>query len=102
MTQVGTDCSTAGEAACNELLMVLPYIRKNVCLALNKRLQNGAADIVPVDNADFDIAAKYAGAFADGEELNATGLNGKRSGCFQATTTPADAAYVFFAVLAPR
>ena len=101
VTQVGSDCSTPGDAACNELLMVLPYIKRSVCLALNKRLQVTTADTVPVDNADFDITTEYKG-FVNGKVLDTALLHGKRSGCFEAETTPADGSFAFFAVLIAR
>ena len=102
VTGVGSDCGTPGDAPCNELLMVLPYIKRGVCLALNKRLEITTADAVPADDADFDIVTEYTGAFVNGKVLNTPVLNGKRSGCFEAETTPADGSFAFFAVLAAR
>lgn len=102
VTQVGTDCGTPGDAACNELLMVLPYIKRGACLALNKRLEVTASETVPVDDPDFDIVTEYIGQFVNGKTLNTAALHGKRSGCFQADTTPADGSFAFFAVLIAR
>lgn len=94
---VGTDCP--GED-CNELLLVLPYIRREICLALNEKLGVGAT--IPVDDADFDVTTLFNGDFVDGKILNTPALEGKRSGCFQANTTPANNSYVYFAVLSAR
>jgi len=102
VTNVGSDCGTPGDAPCNELLMVLPYIKRGVCLALNKRLGVTATETVPVDDQDFDIVTEFTGAFVNGKALNTATLNGKRSGCFQADTTPADGSFSFFAVLVAR
>lgn len=99
---VGSDCVTPGAAACNELLMVLPYIRQSICVALNRRLQVETTGTVPVDDANFNITTAFNGSFSDGQVLNAAVLHGKRSGCFQATTTPVNGSYAFFAVLAAR
>lgn len=100
VTGVGSDCDP--NADCNELLLILPYIRRDVCLALNKKLQTTTPDIVPVDDANFDMTSEYTGTYIDGETINSVNLRGKRSGCFQATTTPVDGAYFFFAVLIAR
>ncbi|HEY8189833.1 MAG TPA: hypothetical protein VIF12_04060, partial [Micavibrio sp.] len=100
VTEVGSDCSP--NADCNELLLILPYIKKDVCIALNKKLQIATPGTVPVDDADFDLTQEYVGAYVDGKTLNSANLHGKRSGCFQAVNTPADGAYVFFAVLIAR
>ncbi len=102
VTGVGSDCGTPGDAACNELLMVLPYIKRGVCLALNKRLEVTTSETIPVDDAHFDIVTEYSGQFVNGQALNAAALHGKRSGCFQTNTTPADGSFVFFAVLIAR
>lgn len=99
---VGSDCGAPGDADCNELLMVLPYIKRNVCLALNRRLQVDTSGIVPQDNPNFDITTKYNGQYANGQVLDNAVLHGRRSGCFQTQTTPADKSYAFFAVLVAR
>lgn len=99
---VGSDCGVPGDAECNELLMVLPYIKRNVCLALNRRLQVDTSGIVPQDNPNFNITAKYNGQYVNGQVLDNAVLHGRRSGCFQTQTTPADKSYAFFAVLVAR
>ncbi len=98
--EVGSDCTP--NADCNELLLILPYIKRDVCLALNRKLQIANPDTIPVDDADFDMTNEYTGSYVDGETINSADLHGKRSGCFQAATTPVDGAYFFFAVLIAR
>lgn len=100
VTGVGTDCSP--NADCNELLAVLPYIKQSVCIALNKKLQNTTDDTIPVDDANFTMTEEYAGSYVNGAAINTALLEGRRSGCFQATTTPTTGSYVFFAVLIAR
>lgn len=97
---VGGDCTT--DAECNELLLVLPYVRRDVCAALNRRLQVNDGLTIPVDDTDFDITVPYAGAFVDGDALNTAALNGKRSGCFQTSGTPSNGSYLFYAVLSAQ
>lgn len=99
--EVGTDCAL-GDASCNELIMVLPYINRDICLALNKRLQIDNAAVIPLDDPNFNISNRYNGQYIAGQIVNAATLHGKRSGCFQTQTTPANGSYVFYAVLIAR
>jgi hypothetical protein len=99
---VGTDCVAAGNPDCNELLMALPYVKPNICLALNKRLQNTTGTAIPVDDPEFDIITEYVGDFSIAKVLNTAALHGKRSGCFQANGTPPGDPLIFFAVLNAR
>lgn len=98
VTGVGSDEATDSEG--NDLLLVLPFIRQDACLALNKRLQISSSTTIPTGN--LNTTAYFANGFPSGETLNAAALKGKRSGCFKAITTPASDAYVFYAVLVSR
>lgn len=100
VTGVGTDC--VPNADCNELLVVLPYIKQSVCIALNKKLQNTTNDTIPVNGTNFNITEEFAGAYVNGATVTSALLNGKRSGCFQADTSPVTGSFVFFAVLIAR
>lgn len=95
---VGGDCTDNGE--CSELLVTLPYIRAEACLALNKRLQVANPETMP--EGDLDLITPFTGTFAAGDMLDSPALNGKRSGCFKAATTPSGGPHVFFAVLLAR
>lgn len=97
---VGEDCTTDGE--CNELLLVLPYVKREICAALNRRLQVNDGQTIPQDDPSFDITKPYAGAYVAGDALNVAALNGKRSGCFQANGTPSNGSFVFYAVLSAQ
>jgi hypothetical protein len=97
---VGEDCTTNGE--CNELLLVLPYVKREICAALNRRLQVNDGLSIPLDDAAFDITKPYAGAFVAGDAVNTALLNGKRSGCFQTNGTPSDGSFLFYAVLSAQ
>lgn len=96
---VGEDCSTP-DGECNELLLLLPYIRPEVCMALNKRLHVGSATEIPTGDLKTDDF--YTGIFPTGPILNASELKGKRSGCYKTTSLPVAGTYVFFAVLVAR
>ena len=96
---VGGDCTTDGD--CNELLLTLPFIRQETCLALNKRLQIPNPATAP--EGDLDLTVPFKGVFpTGGMMLDSAALNGKRSGCFKADASPAPDAFVFFAVLLAR
>ncbi|MGZ9109004.1 MAG: hypothetical protein ACXW4B_09315 [Micavibrio sp.] len=97
---LGSNPVTGVGTASPDLLLVLPYIRREICLALNKKLDIG--DVIPSDDANFDVNTLYDGTFSTVATLNAPALNGKRSGCFQANTTPAGNPYIYFAVLSAR
>lgn len=99
VTGVGTDGAGIEN---KELLVVLPYIRREVCSAINRRLQIPGAEIPPVDDANFSMVAPFTGSFVAGHALNTAVLDGRRTGCFAATTTPVSGSYVFYAVLIAR
>jgi hypothetical protein len=96
---VGSDGATADNS---ELLMVLPYIKRDVCVAINRRLQNPNPETISQDDPNFNISTPFAGSFSAGAILNAANVNGRRSGCFAANTTPIDGSFVFYTVLIAR
>lgn len=99
VTGVGTDGAGIEN---KELLVVLPYLRREVCSAINRRLQIAGAEIPPADDANFSMTTPFTGSFVAGHALNTPLLEGRRTGCFTATTTPASGSYVFYAVLIAR
>lgn len=96
---VGSDGTDPENA---ELLLVLPYLRRDVCVALNRKLQIPNPDTPPQDNPHFNITTPFAGTFTALQSLNTANLEGRRSGCFAANTTPADGSFVFYTVLIAR
>lgn len=96
---VGLDDGTEDS---NELLLVLPYIKRSICESLNRKLQVDNPATIPVDDANFSMTTPFTGTFDAGYALNAVALDGKRSGCFEAETTPADGSFVFYSVLIAR
>jgi hypothetical protein len=96
---VGSD---GGGADSSELLMVLPYLKRDVCAAINKRMQNPNPQTIPTDDPDFHLGTPFAGTFTAVATLNTATLNGRRTGCFAANTTPINGSYVFYTVLVAR
>lgn len=98
---VGTDCSPTGP--CNELLAVLPFVRREACIAVNSKL--GITDDLtepPQDDAGFDLSVPFKGSYPNGESINTATLDGKRVGCFKGNGGVIDDAYVFYSVLIAR
>lgn len=103
-------CNSNGEDD-EELLMILPYVDKNLCVKIN--------DLVGVDNVigdppqeymnSFNVSVdkfigSYSGGYAIGAALTeeASNLNGHRAGCFEGAGTPPAGTYHFYQVLEPR
>lgn len=96
----GTGCNT--DSSDNEdLILILPYVREDVCIQINESLDQGSS--IPSESGNGWTVAntKYNGSFSDGERLDQNGL---MSGCFQGSgsNTPGAGTYHFFQVLMPR
>ncbi len=103
---VGTDCSTNNDPSDEDLAALLPYVRKNLCIELNRQLGVGTAGAnPPTDTGDAWAAApEFTGGFSDGANIgvnNAT-LYRKPSGCIEGAGTPPSGSYVFYHVLVAR
>ena len=90
-----------------DLILFLPYISKDVCTAIDKKL--GYTGTIPLVTAAFD-GAKYVGTYQASSYSVGTGTGSilKYSGCVNPTTrpfvTPADTTpfYVYYRVLLAR
>jgi len=105
---------TNNSADCNgiddeELLLVIPWVREEVCIAINKLLDiTNPSGAPPTENAGaWDVSwPKFTGSLSGSEEIAeggtaATSLAGKNAGCFEgngANTPPADS-FHFYRVL---
>ena len=105
---VGVGSGVAGcrsDGVDNEsLLIVLPWVKKDICIAINDKLGIPCPGNVPPTQAANAWPAtnpKFTGTYADGAELD---LGGLRTGCFEgsAGNTPPDKTYTFFQVLLAR
>jgi len=100
--------STCGANTCADLIMIVPNIKKEVCLAINALLNiNNPGGNPPVDD-DIDEDNLYEpGAnpfnFAGTETLgdDDTELSGKREACFAETDEDPDE-YIYYKVLMAR
>jgi hypothetical protein len=84
-----------------DILVILPYIKEQVCAAINNSL--GLGTTIPVETADGWTTAntKFTGTMADNTALDQTGV---MAGCFAGSgaNTPDANTYHFFQVLVTR
>ncbi|MCC7305528.1 MAG: hypothetical protein IT558_04620 [Alphaproteobacteria bacterium] len=99
----GVDCSIDGTD--NEsLIVVLPYIKRQICIELNKALGVANPGGVPPQETNggwVTGSGKFDGTQSDGEILD---QEGQRAGCFEgsAANTPPTRTYHFYQVLVAR
>lgn len=95
-----TGCEADGKDN-EELLVIVPFVKKEICTQINKSL--GLAQIPPAETggAWSSTPAKFQGSFANGVILNQSGLN---AGCFagSGSNTPPANSYHFVQVLMAR
>ena len=107
----GTTCNSDGSSNTEDIVVFLPYIKKDICLNINRRM-----DIAPcaTDDPCDDSAGnmwtvantKFTGSFADGEAAYNSGgaYLFKNSGCLEgsASNTPPAGTYTYYKVLLAR
>ncbi len=96
--------STCAADACTELIMMLPSLKKDLCIAINTILGvDNPSGAPPTDSASD--ATPFAGAatavYADtlGDEAGSAALAGKTAGCF---LDSGSSKYTFYQVLQAR
>lgn len=115
---VGTDGSGsnciggAGDGSCRELLTGVPYLKYEICRALNKSLNWGKdQEGTPIQDNGFGYAqsshVRFQGTYANGNQIgSATPASDNftkiYSGCIEGDTSPALETYHFFQVLIAR
>ncbi|HTK83754.1 MAG TPA: hypothetical protein VL625_01600 [Patescibacteria group bacterium] len=98
---VGTTCAAD---ACTELIMMLPALKKDLCVAINAVLGVDNPSGAPPTDSGLD-ATPFAGSatavYADtiGDEAGSAALAGKTAGCFLDSGT---GKYTFYQVLQAR
>ncbi len=102
VTDIGSNVITKGA----DLLIWLPNINRDICLAINKQLGiSNPADDAPRDVADnaFD-GAEFKGTFGGAlNQIDAPELIGQTSGCFvSALNSVTEDRYFFYSVLLAR
>ncbi|MCB1783559.1 MAG: hypothetical protein KDI13_06135 [Alphaproteobacteria bacterium] len=90
-----------------DLVLILPYVKKEICLEIDHKLNIATSSSYPPQDAGSSYdTTKYTGTFADTYEIRDSGgsddLVGKQAGCFEANGTPATGTYHFYYVLIER
>jgi len=104
----GTDASGDASASNKELLLILPYVRSSLCIALNEMAGVTNPSSTPGrDAGNADITNKYVGSFGAGQHIEDTAsgsdvFDGKPTGCFEGGGTPPNGTYHFYHVLIAR
>jgi hypothetical protein len=85
------------------LIVIMPYVRKEVCIWINKALgitNPGGSPPTESDNAWTASADKFNGAQSDGEKIDMDA----QAGCFEgaAGSTPPSGTYHFYQIIVPR
>mgnify|MGYP003669755943 CR=1 FL=1 len=97
----------------DDLIMFIPYIKKELCIAINDKLDiTPPARDVPLETAGpFAINMKFVGAYPDIIDRNVSGdgsagvLRGRMVGCTEASgtsSTPPTGSYHYYQVLIAR
>lgn len=108
---VGTGTATCeSDAASNEeLLVILPFIKRDICIAINDKLgiTNPANEPPAISGCGWTVAApeKFTGTLSDGKDIDAAQLSEKSTGCFAVTacaTFAPPTSYHFYHALVAR
>lgn len=98
------DVVNVGTAA-PDLLLILPWVRRDICLTVNTMLGiTNPGGEPPADNGNADISTKFQGTYAAAQSIGGGDpeIEGQRAGCFEGGGAPAAGSYHFFQVLIAR
>lgn len=103
------NCHNDGSGDSEEIVMILPYVSRDVCIAINKSLNipNPEGNPPRASGNLFTAGSYFAGHFADGTRIDSGGTNmavlrGASFGCVEGNGTPPAGSYHYFHVLLPR
>lgn len=99
---IGTD---GGGAASSELLAILPWVNKELCVEINNLLKVvNPVTRPPQDSGNVDFSTKFTGTFSATQSIGGDDpeIEGQRAGCFEGDTSPPSETYHFFQVLISR
>lgn len=100
-TDTDTNCTAAGDGSAHaDLLFILPYIREDVCRALNDRLLGDSA--IPEDGGNMIYGNRFGGSF--GATAQISNVSGALSACITSDsgTRIASGEYAYYHVLIGR
>lgn len=103
---MGLDASCAGNADQLDLIAILPWLTRDICVELNKKLNIPQSNETPpqLSGPGWGASPQYIGTFANGVALIDTGnvLFGHPEGCFEGAGTPPAGSYHYYRVLIQR
>ena len=101
----GANAVTNVGTAAADLVVILPYIKKALCLKLNTQLGiTNPADDAPQIVGTPNFAVPFVGTYAGSPSPigGVAQINGQRSGCFRGAGTPPADTYHYYSVLISR
>lgn len=105
----GNRIKNIGDDAIRDLIIVLPYVDKDLCDTINERLGVSLSTMPPVDTVNSDITTQFTGTFGSGSPvIGGTGGAGTpnfeniSTVCYEGDNTPASGTYHFYHVLLAR
>ncbi len=101
-----TGVCSGRENDCVELTMILPYVKREVCIAINNLLGIANTGGEPPAETGYWMS-KFTGTFAMtwgmfGDDVASGPLRGHPAGCFYALSFPANNGYHFYSVVWAR
>lgn len=102
---VGSNAGSCSQSDCYELVMLLPYLNKETCVAINNILAAGAEDADPdQDTGSILITHGFNGTYIGPAKIDGTNadLNGLKSYCLQGDIVPPAGSYIFYTALIER
>ena len=104
---LGDDASCNADPANNELIALVPWVLKDICIQINRKLG------IPLDNGNPPRLTgnawpaaneQFIGSFAAGETIIDTNnvLYGHPEACFEGGGTPPNGSYHYYRVIFPR
>lgn len=101
----GASAVNSLESTGSELLAILPYVKKEICLEINDRLTiANASSSPPADVSTSYDTTKFTGSFPGTFEILDSGgtseLAGKEAGCFESSSSPASGYHFYYALIA--
>ncbi len=104
----GTNCFSDGVDN-EDLVLVMPWIKKPICDAINEKLDISTTVTPQANNQTWAVAMpKFTGTFSEGGHAIQSGnndvtlLQGKPVGCFEGEVFPQTGTYHFYQVLTAR
>ena len=107
----GSDtCWTDSDNTNEDLVLVLPFVSRATCIALNNAHGIGTPDAAPPEDTGRmwpDSHPKFTGTFIDGNRIDsensiASDIIGKPSGCVEGDTNPSAGTYHYYISLITR